>query len=234
MTEMPAPPDPPDPSTVARPRRPSVGQYVGFAVLGGLGLLVVLVIAAGAYGIAREYGADQVPWLGIAPWALVPAAFWTAATAVLCRGRETRSGWSGSPWLPWIVGVGVLAITTLLGGVLTALAASAHDAQIARMAAACSPADVAVLTQVPGYSADLGVPTGQADGTCSIVLGARADAVGAVEAVVDAMVAGGWNAAPVAADGSVVVTRSGVYVVVRAGSSDGKGWTDVVVEIPAG
>ena len=56
---------------------------------------------------------------------------------------------------------------------------------------------------------------GDADGSCIIVLGARADAAEAVDSVVSAIVADGWTAAGAAGDGSAMVARSGVYVVVQ-------------------
>lgn len=228
MSETPVVPAPADPADATPAQRVSVLRYLSFVLIGGAGCVAIMVIAAAAYGIAREYGSPSVPWLGIAAWALLPAALWTVAMLLLRQGLGSRL------WSPWLVGLVVLVLTTVLAGSLTAVAASAHDTELSTSAAACSPADVAVLTSVPGYSADLGEPTGQGDGSCSILLGANADAAGAVASVVAGMVAGGWDAAPAAADGSVQVARSGVYVVVRAGSSDGKGWTDVVVEIPAG
>ena len=228
MSESPVVPPAADQEGDVAPRVVSVPRYLAVVALGGAGLIAVMVLWAVAYGISREYGSDSIPWPGILPWALMPAGLITAATAVL------RAGTDRQVWSPWVSGGIALVTATVGAGAHTAVAAAAHDSTLDVGATACSPADVAVLTSVSEYSPDLGRPTGQADGSCSILLAARGDATDAVGSVVAAMVADGWQLGPASADGSVTLVHEGAAVVVRAGSTDDKGWTDVVVAIPAG
>jgi fatty acid desaturase len=164
LSETPVVPAPVDPTPSAEHRRLSLPQYFLFLLLAAAGILAMLVLANAAYGIAREHGADPVPWLALAAWALAPAACWTAAMFVLRAGLGQRA------WSPWLVGLFVLVLTTLLAGGLSAVASSALDKERATSGAACSDSEIAVLTSVPGCSADLGEPTGQADGSCFVTL----------------------------------------------------------------
>lgn len=211
------------------PRHLSTGRSVAVWLLAALALGAALLMWAVTHGIAREYGSPSIPWLGLLPWALIPGLLAGAATAVLRAGSDRRV------WSPWLVGVGVVVLATLVAGALTAAAASARDSDAASGAAVCSDADVALLTSVPGYSADLGDPTGQPDGSCSITLSVQAPASAAADVVVSTMVADGWTAASVPGDDGYPVSRDGMTVnVKRAGDTDNKGITDVTVTIPAG
>lgn len=206
----------------------SVGLLVVGAVLGVAAALALFVVLAGSWGLTEMYGSETVPLVGALPWVALPAVLLTASWAV------TRAAVHRSARRWWVVLLALWVGLTLVVAAVVWLADQQHDADATARATACSEADVAILTSVPGYSPDLGEPTGQDDGSCSITLGALDDADAAVATVVAAMVADGWTAAPPAADGSVRVSRSGVDVVVRASATDDKGWTDVQVVAPAG
>ena len=230
MSETPVVPASADPTPSVDVPRLSVPQYLLFLLLAGAGMVAILGITVAAYGIAREYGSPSIPWLGLLPWALVPAGLWTAAMAVVRRCLGPRV------WSPWLVGLVVLVLTTLLAGGLTAAAASAHDADAASLAGACSASEITVLTSVPGYSAGLGEPTGQADGSCFVTLAVQGDATAAVASVAASLTADGWTTTPPSAEGIVLATKGGdpTTLVVSARGTDDKGMTDVVVAVPAG
>lgn len=212
----------------AAPER-SVGLLVVGGVLGLAAALAILVVLGGSWGITEMYGSDAAPLLGALPWAALPAVLLTASWAVTRRAVNR----SARRW--WVVLLASWAALTFVVAAVVVLADRSHDADTSARADACSIDDVRVLTAVPGYSADFGVPTGQDNGDCVITIPVQGSPQDAVDAVVGELVAAGWTTELVTADGMALgsVTRDGVTLYVEAFETDGKGWTDVLVVAPA-
>ena len=226
-----------EPGIDAEPAPPvpqrSVGLLVAGAVLALAAASAILVVLAGSWGITEMYGSDGAPLVGALPWAALPAVLLTGSWAVtrVAVGRSARR------W--WVVLLASWAVLTLVVAVVVMAADRAHDDNAAARAEACSAADVALLTSVPGYSPDFGEPTGQNDGACSITIPVQGSTQAAVDSVVGDLEAKGWQRTLVTIDGLpqdadyALVTSGGESLLVEADATDDKGWTDVIVTVLA-
>ena len=181
-------------------------------------MVTAIAVVWGALTIA--YGAEPFPWIAVVIVTAIPAMLLAIGIDMVLRAfRDSSPGY-------WLI-ASVSYVLVLVGLVALLKAAETRYAeQTARMDAACSPADVAVLQGMsPFGAADLSTPAGDRDGYCVASVHLPATTRDSAFNLVDAELStSGWTSGAV--DPTMrTYTRDGVTVVVRLGPVDDTGIT---------
>jgi hypothetical protein len=166
-------------------------RYAVAIVFSAVALLLLAFSANANYGLAAEYGASA-PYGGGFGWVLlvlVPAGL---ALLLLAGARDPVD--TPRPRTS-VLAVAVLIVFAATGAAAAAYGGSVHERTRAAMATACSPDDVALLTEVdaPGARSEA---LGEPDGGCSMVVSGVPDVAVAEASVVEGLERGGWQRSP--------------------------------------
>jgi hypothetical protein len=188
------------------------------ALAGGLLMVTVIAIVWGALTIA--YGAEPFPWIAVVIVTVIPAMLLAIGVDMMLRAfRDSSPGY----W-PIAAATYVLVLVGLVA--LLKAAETQYAEQTARMDAACTPADIAVLRGLsPIVAHDLSTPAGDRDGNCVSSVHVPATTRDAAFNLVDAALpTSGWVSGTVDLT-TQTYTRDGATVVVRLGQVDDTGIT---------
>lgn len=186
-------------------------------VLTAVAATLLALSASLVHGLASEYGADVFPGGSWAVVMLVPAGLalpcLVAARGVVGRPRPRTS----------VLAAWVLVVFAATGAAAVVHGGSVHERDSVVEAAACSPADLALLAAVDAPGAH-SAPAGGADGGCSMVVSWVPDIARAEAEMTAALERGGWQRS--ARDGDSQVFERQGEVLRMSVVSDGKA-TDV-------
>jgi len=164
-------------------RRPDPIVAVAVSVVA---CVVAFIVLDAARSFILEKGSGAIdPWPGGAFWALIPSILLALAVWLDLRLLGARA-----PFWLMVVGCFAVLFTAMVVAIITA--GRQHDADM--VAAACSPSDVQVLTELSVYAPEWGPPTGDTEGGCSVVISLPGDSTSAMRALDKAMSDNLWLA----------------------------------------
>jgi hypothetical protein len=164
-------------------RRPD--PIVAVAVSAVAGVVVFIVLDAVRSFILDKGSGALDPWPGGAFWALMPSVLLALAVWLDLRLLRARAPF-------WVVVVACFAVVFTAMTVAITTAGRQHDVDM--VAAACSPSDVRVLTELSVYAPEWGPPTGDTEGGCSVVVSLPGDSTSAMRSLDKAMTDNLWLA----------------------------------------
>lgn len=206
----------------APPRR-----LIALAALAG-GVLMVAAVAVLWGALTIAYGADPFPWVAVVVVTAVPSLLLAIGIDMTLRAFR-----GGSPGY-WSIAA-VVYVLVILGMVtILRLTNDQYVEQTARMDAACSDADIALLTGPafrPGPWET--APTGDREGACFITTTLSGSPVDYLAGVADGLAAAGWVVTKDQLPDQITATHAGVTVVGTRGPTDARGNSTVEFSIPA-
>lgn len=198
---------------------PPPGRLVALgAFTGGVLMVIAIAIVWGALTIA--YGAEPFPWIAVVIVTAIPAMLLAIGVDMMLRAfRGSSPGYW--PIAAVTYGLVLVALVALLKA-----AETQYAEQTARMDAACTASDVAVLQGLsPLVAHDLSTPAGDRDGNCMASVHVPATTRDSAFPLVNGELStSGWVSGAVDAM-TQTYTRDGVTVVVRLGPVDDTGIT---------
>jgi hypothetical protein len=197
------------------------------ALAGGVLMVAALAVVWGTLTIA--YGADPFPWVAVVVVTAVPSLLLAIGIDMVMRAfRGSVSGY-------WPIAAVVYVMVIL--GMVTVLRITNEQyvEQTARMDAACTPADVAVVAGLPKVDGiGVGEPSGDRLGNCTASFGVRG-AYAYLGTLSSRLGAAGWSVNEDDLTHRLSATRSEVTVVWVVGAVDDQGVTTIDVSIaPSG